>query len=534
MRDVAGELGSVRRRGKVTPSGHTGAHLSIDVRDDGTPHLYGHVAYRRGQLGPLIEQACVALGGELAGQKLDPIEGWERRAELGDSSELRADLGRTFAYGAKAWPVGQRDLSLDFVASGVFDSLPIASHSPTPAPSVAARTCPALDPNGKPCGVMLPTARARRDKESGAIELVPKTCNDKCRQRLSRLSRSNRLASERDRPFCPKCFNDLTDGHDCDASRSTAAHPECDAAAAPNEATPPTEERCPIEPRDRSKPAAPPFKWLGGKRWLVPDLLGRIPTKIGTYYEPFCGGGAIFWALTGEPSPRFDRAVLADANLRLVRTYRALQEDPEAIIRLLASYPDDKATFDELRASDVDSDPNDPLTAAWLIYLQCCGHGAVYRVNGSGGYNVPRDKSRKERPILSVNADNLRACSRALQGVDIRHGDFAACVADAKPGDLVFLDPPYRPASRTADFTGYTADGFGPAEHVRLRDLAKELMARGVHVALSNSDNPEVRGLYADPAFNVIPVTAPRRINRKLGHAMTAAEVLIVGTKETL
>ena len=63
----------------------------------------------------------------------------------------------------------------------------------------------------------------------------------------------------------------------------------------------------------------------------------------------------------------------------------------------------------------------------------------------------------------------------------------------AKRGDAVYIDPPYSPASETANFTAYTAGGFGPKDQERLRDVAKKLDARGVYVLLSNSDTPFVR-----------------------------------------
>jgi DNA adenine methylase len=74
--------------------------------------------------------------------------------------------------------------------------------------------------------------------------------------------------------------------------------------------------------------------------------------------------------------------------------------------------------------------------------------------------------------------------------------DFAATVATADRGDFVYFDPPYIPATATSSFTTYTANGFGMAEHVRLRDLADDLRRRDVEVLLSNSDTPTTRDLY--------------------------------------
>ena len=52
---------------------------------------------------------------------------------------------------------------------------------------------------------------------------------------------------------------------------------------------------------DASALLAKPFvKWVGGKRSLLNELLRRIPNDFNNYYEPFVGGGALFFALKNE------------------------------------------------------------------------------------------------------------------------------------------------------------------------------------------------------------------------------------------
>jgi DNA adenine methylase len=46
--------------------------------------------------------------------------------------------------------------------------------------------------------------------------------------------------------------------------------------------------------------AAPFLKWAGGKRQLLPKIVERLPRSCATYYEPFVGGGAVFFALAGQ------------------------------------------------------------------------------------------------------------------------------------------------------------------------------------------------------------------------------------------
>lgn len=263
--------------------------------------------------------------------------------------------------------------------------------------------------------------------------------------------------------------------------------------------------------------AAKPFlKWVGGKRQLLPRLLAHVPERFGTYHEPFVGGGALFFALR----PR--RAVLSDTNERLVRTYRGIQKDVEGVIDLLRSYPHDKAFFLEKRRELIDAG-SDVEVAAWMIYLNRTGYNGLYRVNRDNQFNVPFGDYTS--PSL-CDAENLRACARALADARIEHAPFSAVTARAKRGDFVYFDPPYVPLSASSSFTAYTADGFGPAQQAELRDAARDLMGRGVHVVLSNSSAPQVFALYA-PNFAIAEVQATRRLNCKAEGRGKVKEVII-------
>jgi DNA adenine methylase len=130
-------------------------------------------------------------------------------------------------------------------------------------------------------------------------------------------------------------------------------------------------------------------------------------------------------------------------------------------------------------------------------------------VNRDNGFNVPF--GRYANPTICDEA-NLRACSEALKGVTTAREPFETVLKRAAPGDFVYFDPPYLPISATSSFTGYSPDGFGLRDHERLRDVALDLKARGVHVLISNSAAPAIRDLYAD-GFEVTEVLANRAIN---------------------
>ena len=282
----------------------------------------------------------------------------------------------------------------------------------------------------------------------------------------------------------------------------------------------------PLKARGRPRPdireiepgSARPFvKWVGGKRQLIHELEPRIPTRFNTYHEPFVGGGALFFHMLPE------RAILADTNERLVRTYLGVRDDVEAVIDLLSSYPHDRDFFMRMRAIDIDTRSNVEV-AAWFIYLNRTGFNGLYRVNRSNVYNVPFGDY--DNPTI-CDADNLRKCAIALRYAEIRHTSFETVIDRALPGDFVYFDPPYVPLSASSSFTSYTKNGFGMREQEKLRDVARALKAKGVRVLLSNSSAPEVYSLYGTEGFELATVGAMRAVNCKASGRGKVQELII-------
>ncbi len=270
------------------------------------------------------------------------------------------------------------------------------------------------------------------------------------------------------------------------------------------------------------EPAAPPgprpfLKWAGGKRKLVPALVQHLPGSFGTYYEPFLGGGALFFHLR----PR--RAVLGDANERLVRAYRGVKNSVDEVVRLLRSYAPTRDTFEALRALDVDR-RSDAEVAAWFVFLNRLGYNGLYRVNRAGRFNVPFGDYTNPRVC---DEPTLRACSAALAGAELVVADFAAVAGAAGPGDVAYFDPPYVPLSATSSFTSYTSKGFSLDDQRRVRDVARELAARGATALVSNSSAPAVRELYAGRDFAIAPIEVARAINCKPGGRGAVTEFVI-------
>ncbi|HEY5944353.1 MAG TPA: DNA adenine methylase [Kofleriaceae bacterium] len=277
-----------------------------------------------------------------------------------------------------------------------------------------------------------------------------------------------------------------------------------------------------VAPQVQEVVASPIVKWVGGKSKLLPDLLTRMPESYGRYYEPFAGGAALFFRLAPK------RAVLADSNPDLIGLYTAVANDVNAVIRRLQAHRDhhDEAHYYDMRTrwNDRDAQWSTPERAAAFIYLNKTCFNGLWRVNRSGAFNVPIGRYT-DPPICVPEA--LRAAQQVLSRAEIRRADYRTAIKDAKAGDFLYFDPPYDPVTPTANFTSYTANAFGPDEQRALADTARELVARGCMVMLSNSDTLFIRSLYK--GFRVDRVKCARAINSNAAKRGDVDELIITG-----
>ena len=275
----------------------------------------------------------------------------------------------------------------------------------------------------------------------------------------------------------------------------------------------------PDEPRLASTYAEPIVKWAGGKRGLRRELLALIPADIGTYFEPFLGGGAVFLALAPQ------RAVLSDANRELIDLYQTVAQNPSSVMeeldRLQPHVLDSDFYYAERAASPAALEP--ARRAARFIFLNKTCYNGLYRVNSAGRFNVPF--GRYAKPPSLYNGVNFFRVAALLGKAKLCNDDFAPALTSAGRGDFAYLDPPYVPLTPTASFTRYTAGSFGEKDQRRLAETIHDLAARGCRFLLSNSDTPLVRRLYA--AYHVSEVHAPRNINSNAARRQKISELAI-------
>ena len=239
--------------------------------------------------------------------------------------------------------------------------------------------------------------------------------------------------------------------------------------------------------RDTNKRIKPFLRWAGGKQWLSSQLAESIPGNIGTYYEPFLGGGSLFF------SARPDKAVLSDVNPRLAEAYRALRDELHQTIAVLKGWANDKETYYRVRAADYEATA---YRAAQFIYLNRTCWNGLYRVNRQGRFNVPFGNHNR----AVFDAGHLLEISGALQSASVLCCDFEAVVEGARPGDFLYFDPPYTSLHAENGFRQYNEKLFGWQDQVRLGRIATTLADRGCRVVVSNASHDAILGLF--PGFS--------------------------------
>jgi DNA adenine methylase len=278
-------------------------------------------------------------------------------------------------------------------------------------------------------------------------------------------------------------------------------------------------------------PVSYPFvKWAGGKTQLLNKLYSYIPSGFDRYFEPFLGGGALFFYLISNKNMKFT-AYLSDINSELINSYVVVKDNVEKLIDLLREheieYKKDPLQYYYQLRKDLNATSNSIARAARLIALNRTCYNGLYRVNNQGMFNVPWGKYKD--PVI-CNSSNLRNISLALKHSKaiIEVSSYKEMLLEkTKEGDFIYLDPPYNPVSSTAYFTRYTNSGFNYKDQEELAAIFRKLDERKCKVLLSNSDTRIIKELYSDFAKYIVEVDVVRSINSKISKRRGHKELII-------
>lgn len=229
----------------------------------------------------------------------------------------------------------------------------------------------------------------------------------------------------------------------------------------------------------------PFLKWAGGKRWLTNRYAELLPLQFERYFEPFLGGGAVFFHL--QP----DDAVLADKNGDLINVYRQIKERWQELEKTLHRHQalHSKEYYYEERSRLRKS----PLQrAAQFLYLNRTCWNGLYRVNLRGEFNVPIGT----KSAVVLDTDNFEFTSTLLKNAQLKVSDFEKILDEAEKGDFAFIDPPYVTRHNFNGFVKYNEDLFSWADQERLVEVVKRAAKRGVKLLITNAAHNSIRQLY--------------------------------------
>lgn len=276
-----------------------------------------------------------------------------------------------------------------------------------------------------------------------------------------------------------------------------------------------------------SEKPKPFVKWVGGKRQLLKQFRQmnlyppeRFNPKKGKYFEPFVGGGAVFFDLLPK------RALLSDLNPELINTYKIIKSNIDELINSLKKHKYEKEYFLKVRAKNPNQLSNIESASRFIFLNRTCFNG-IYRVNSKGQFNVPF--GRYSNPLI-CDEKNLRLVSKALKNIDIKFQDYKKILSLVKKDDFIYFDPPYHPLSKTSSFTSYTLETFLEKEQIELRDIFLKLSQRGCFVMLSNSNTLFINKIYSEikkEGIKISIVNAGRSTNSNALKRGKITEVLI-------
>lgn len=264
---------------------------------------------------------------------------------------------------------------------------------------------------------------------------------------------------------------------------------------------------------------SPLLRWAGGKSQLLEVLLAAVPREIDLkknfYFEPFLGGGALFFGLHKRFSQdetkmwKNKRFHLGDLNDDLINFYKVVRDEPKKLIKSMNKYEDKKNEDDFYNIRDSSRQKSSHIErAAKLLYLNRLCFNGLYRVNSNGQFNVPYGKL--DNPII-CKPEAIIACSQWLKNSELKATSYEDLVSTARFGDLVYFDPPYIPISKTANFSSYLKEGFNLNDQHSLAQVISRLNNKGVNVILSNSDTALSNQIFSE--LNRYSVSVSRTIS---------------------
>lgn len=263
----------------------------------------------------------------------------------------------------------------------------------------------------------------------------------------------------------------------------------------------------------------PFLRWAGGKNWLLKNIDKHLPQEIENYYEPFLGGGSVFFHLKSNNLIK-NKSYLSDTNADLINTYRTIKNNVEELISVLKDFENNEEFYYKIRQKIFD---NEIENAAKFLYLNKTSFNGIYRVNSKGEYNVPYGK-RNLKDLIEI--ENLFEVSNALKNTYFSIKDFKKIKKSIKEGDFIFFDPPYTVAHENNGFIHYNQSLFAWKNQIQLSNLLDEIKEKNANFLITNAAHRSIYDLYENKG-NLLTLSRSSTIGGKGAARTKYNEILL-------
>ena len=265
-----------------------------------------------------------------------------------------------------------------------------------------------------------------------------------------------------------------------------------------------------------------PFvRWAGGKRWFCSRIQKYLPPQFADYYEPFLGGGSVFFTLY-DKNLLNGECFLSDLNTQLVNAYKEVRDNPEGIINWFSKKEFSEDEYYSVRAH-FNAYPFSPTAPAEFLYLNKQGFNGIYRVNRRGEYNVPYGN---KRDITDAYYELIRDDSAALNGVSIQRASFKYLLEEEiRPRSLVFIDPPYTTSHNNNGFIAYNKKLFNLEDQKTLLRVLKRINDFDSYFIMTNAHHEVIKKMFGE--FHFYEEIRPSLIGGKNATRQPVSEYII-------
>ena len=266
----------------------------------------------------------------------------------------------------------------------------------------------------------------------------------------------------------------------------------------------------------QEKSKVPFLKWAGGKRKIIDRIKAILPDGK-RLIEPFSGSATVFLNTDYEDN------LIADTNKDVINLFNHLKKEKNSFVDYCGEFfitenndPDKYYDFRKIFNETKDI----KLRAALFLYLNKHGYNGLCRYNSSGGFNVPFGKYKKIR----FPEDYIYEFIKQSKNATFVCQDFEKTFSEAKPGDIMYCDPPYVQQNASKQTFKYHKDDFGFDKQEKLAKLAILASKKGIPVLISNHLTDFTEEIYMDAEINKFSVR--RSISCKGDQREKASELL--------